>query len=212
MPVRAVIFDFGGVFVDSPFTAVQSAAAGLGVDPDIMLDTVFGPYDQDTDHAWHRLERGEISLDQARADIIAASLAAGLPELDPVQLLMALGGGGIRSEMVEFCRSLRDRGIATGLLTNNALEFAAFWRPMLPLDELFDDVVDSSEVGMRKPDERIYQLSLERLGAVAHETAFIDDAAGNVEGARRAGLHAVHIGPRPEDEPAAIGALRALTD
>jgi len=210
MAVDAVIFDFGGVFVDSPFTAVQSAAADMGVAPDVMVDTVFGPYDQDTDHAWHRLERGEIPLEQARAEIIAASLAAGLPELDPVHLLVALAGGGIRTEMVEFCRSLRERGIATGLLTNNAIEFAAFWRPLLPLDELFDDVVDSSEVGMRKPDERIYRLSLERLGVAAHEAAFIDDAAGNVEGARRVGLHAVHIGPHPEDEPAAIEALAGL--
>ncbi|MEI2700009.1 MAG: BRCT domain-containing protein [Microthrixaceae bacterium] len=164
MAVRAVIFDFGGVFVDSPFTAVQSAATDMGVAPDLMIDTVFGSYDQDTDHAWHRLERGEISLATARAEIIAASVAAGLPELDPIALLMALGGGGIRSEMVEFCRSLRGRGIATGLLTNNAAEFAEFWRPLLPLDELFDDVVDSSAVGMRKPDARIYQLSLRAPG------------------------------------------------
>ena len=210
MAVRAVIFDFGGVFVDSPFTAVQSAATDMGVAPDLMIDTVFGSYDQDTDHAWHRLERGEISLATARAEIIAASVAAGLPELDPIALLMALGGGGIRSEMVEFCRSLRGRGIATGLLTNNAAEFAEFWRPLLPLDELFDDVVDSSAVGMRKPDARIYQLSLDRLGAAAHETAFIDDAPGNVVGARRAGLQAVLIGPRPTDEPAAIAELTAL--
>jgi epoxide hydrolase-like predicted phosphatase len=210
MAVRAVIFDFGGVFVDSPFTAVQSAAADMGVEPDVMVDAVFGSYEHDTDHAWHRLERGEISLDDARADIMAASVAAGLPELDPVALLMALGGGGLRTAMVEFCRSLRDRGICTGLLTNNAAEFAAFWRPLLPLDELFDDVVDSSQVGMRKPDERIYHLALERLGADVATTAFIDDAPGNVEGARRAGLQAILIGPHPSDEPAAIAALQAL--
>jgi putative hydrolase of the HAD superfamily len=212
MAVDAVIFDFGGVFVDSPFTAVQSAAGDMGVAPEVMLATVFGPYDQDTDHAWHRLERGEITLEVARSEIIAASLDAGLPELDPIALLMALGGGGIRADMVEFCRSLRGRGIATGLLTNNAAEFAEFWRPLLPLDELFDDVVDSSEVGMRKPDPRIYQLSLERLGAAPERTAFVDDAPGNVEGARRAGLHAVLIGPRPSDEPAAIAALGELLD
>ena len=212
MAVDAVIFDFGGVFVDSPFTAVQAAAADMGVAADVMVDTVFGPYDQDTDHAWHRLERGEISLEVARAEIIDASLAAGLPELDPIALLMALGGGGVRTDMVEFCRSLRAEGVATGLLTNNASEFAAFWRPLLPLDELFDDVVDSSQVGMRKPDARIYQLSLERLGAAAERTAFVDDAPGNVEGARRCGLQAVLIGPHPSDEPAAIAALAALRD
>ena len=210
MAVDAVIFDFGGVFVDSPFTAVQSAAADLGVAPQVMIDTVFGPYDQDTDHPWHRLERGEITLEDARAQIVAASVQAGLPELDPVQLLMALGGGGIREQMVDFCRSVRDRGVATGLLTNNAAEFAAFWRPLLPLDELFDDVVDSSEVGLRKPDRRIFELSLERLGVPADRAAFVDDAPGNVEGARRAGLLAVLIGPHPADEPAAIAALEAL--
>jgi epoxide hydrolase-like predicted phosphatase len=210
MALDAIVFDFGGVFVDSPFTAVQAAAADLGVAPAVMLDTVFGPYDQDTDHAWHRLERGEITLDDARAQIIAASLDAGLPELDPVALLMALGGGDIRVQMVEFCRSMRARGVATALLTNNAREFAAFWRPLLPLDELFDDVVDSSEVGMRKPDPRIFELSLQRLGVTAGRTAFVDDAPGNVEGARRAGLQAVLIGPQPADEPAAIAALQAL--
>ncbi len=210
MAVDAVIFDFGGVFVDSPFTAVQSAAGDMGVAPEVMLATVFGPYDQDTDHAWHRLERGEITLELARSEIIVASLDAGLPELDPIALLMALGGGGIRTDMVEFCRSLRARGVATGLLTNNAAEFADFWRPLLPLDELFDDVVDSSEVGMRKPDPRIYELSLQRLGVAPERTAFVDDAPGNVEGARRAGLHAVLIGPRPADEPAAIAALGEL--
>jgi epoxide hydrolase-like predicted phosphatase len=135
---------------------------------------------------------------------------AGGPELDPVELLMAIGGGGVRTAMVDFCRSLRARGITTGLLTNNAAEFAAFWRPLLPLDELFDDVVDSSQVGLRKPDERIFALSLERLGATPATTAFIDDAEGNVAGARRAGLQAVLIGPDPSDEPAAIEALRAL--
>jgi epoxide hydrolase-like predicted phosphatase len=210
MALDAIVFDFGGVFVDSPFTAVQAAAADLGVAPAVMLDTVFGPYDQDTDHAWHRLERGEITLDDARAQIIAASLDAGLPELDPVALLMALGGGDVRVQMVEFCRSMRARGVATALLTNNAREFAAFWRPLLPLDELFDDVVDSSEVGMRKPDLRIFELSLQRLGVTAGRTAFVDDAPGNVEGARRAGLQAVLIGPQPADEPAAIAALQAL--
>jgi epoxide hydrolase-like predicted phosphatase len=116
----------------------------------------------------------------------------------------------VRDEMVEFCRSTRGGGVATGLLTNNAAEFADFWRPLLPLDELFDDVVDSSEVGLRKPDPRIYELALERLGTSAAETAFIDDAPGNVDAARRAGLNAVLIGPHPTDEPAAIAALTAL--
>jgi epoxide hydrolase-like predicted phosphatase len=211
MTVRAVIFDFGGVFVDSPFAAATDAAAALGVDPEVMLDIVFGSYDLDTDHAWHRLERGEISLEDARAQIMAASTADGGPELDPFELLMALGGGGLRDEMVDFVRAARAAGLATAILTNNAQEFAAFWRPMLPLDELFDDVVDSSFVGMRKPDPRIFELALERLGVGADEAVFIDDAPGNVAGAEKVGISAVLIGSQRSDVPAALAELRRLT-
>lgn len=210
MSCRAVIFDFGGVFVDSPFAAVGAAAEGLGVEPDWLIDTVFGTYDEDTDHPWHRLERGELSFERARAEIAELAAQQGGPEVDPLQLLLALGGGGIRDAMVEFCRSARRRGVATALLTNNAAEFGVFWRPLLPLEELFDDVVDSSEVGLRKPDPRIFELSLDRLGVPAASAAFVDDAPGNVVGARAVGLQAVLIGPRPEDEPAAIAALERL--
>jgi epoxide hydrolase-like predicted phosphatase len=210
MRCRAVIFDFGGVFVDSPFAAVEAAAARLGVDPGRLVDTVFGTYDQDTDHPWHRLERGELPFDDARERIGDAAEATLGVRVDPVELLLALGGGGVRDAMVEFCRSARSRGVATGLLTNNAAEFAPFWRPLLPLEELFDDVVDSSEVGLRKPDPRIYELALSRLGVDAPQAAFVDDAPGNVAGARSVGLHAVLIGPDRADEPAAIAALEAL--
>ena len=211
MTVRAVIFDFGGVFVDSPFAAATGAAQAIGVDPEFMLDVVFGPYHQDTDHAWHRLERGEITLEDARDQIMVASTARGGPVLDPFELLMALGGGGLRDDMVEFVRTARGSGLSTAILTNNAREFAEFWRPMLPLDDLFDDVVDSSFVGMRKPDPRIFELSLERLGVAPDEAVFIDDAPGNIAGAQKVGLHTVLIGSRRSDVPGAIDELRRLT-
>jgi len=211
MTIRAVIFDFGGVFVDSPFAAASTAAAALGVEPAVMLDIVFGSYDLDTDHVWHRLERGEVSLEDARNQIMAASTAEGGPLLDPFELLMALGGGGLRDDMVDFVRSARTAGLSTAILTNNAKEFADFWRPMLPLDELFDDVVDSSFVGMRKPDPRIFELALERLGVRADEAVFIDDAPGNVEGARKVGIASVLIGSDRGDVPAALDELRRLT-
>ena len=61
----AVLFDYGGVFTISPFAAVGDRGADLGVDPKLLVDTIFGPYDSDTDHPWHRLERGEVSLEAA---------------------------------------------------------------------------------------------------------------------------------------------------
>ena len=207
MTTRAVIFDFGGVFIDSPFDALVNAAEQRGLDPEHLLHVVFGPYDQDTDHPWHR---GEISVTAARDEIVAASVADGGPEIDPFTLLAELSGSEIRHELVEYCRELRQAGLATGLLTNNAKEFETFWRPLLPLDELFDDVVDSSAVGLRKPDARIYELSLSRLGVSASEAVFIDDAAGNVEGARAVGMQAVLIGPHRTDVPAALSELRSI--
>jgi putative hydrolase of the HAD superfamily len=208
--IRAVIFDFGGVFIDSPFDALVAAAEQRDLDPQRLLDVVFGPYDQDTDHPWHRLERGEISVVEARDEIVAASVASGGVEIDPFVLLAELSGSEIRHEVVDYCRELRDAGLRTGLLTNNAKEFETFWRPLLPLDELFDDVVDSSAVGLRKPDARIYRLALDRLGVDAPEAVFIDDALGNVDGARAVGMQAVHIGPSRSDVATALGELRAI--
>ncbi len=183
--MNAIIFDFGGVFVDSPFAAVASVAADMGVDPDLLLDVVFGSYDEDTDHPWHQLERGELAFEDARVRIREDSAARIGPALDPLDLLMALGGGGLRDDVVDFVRAARVAGLSTSILTNNAKEFAEFWRPMLPLDELFDDVVDSSEVGLRKPDVRIYALAVERLGVAPADALFVDDAPGNVRARRR---------------------------
>jgi len=208
--IKAVIFDFGGVFIDSPFAALADAAAERGLSPDDLALAVFGQYDRDTDHPWHRLERGEVTVVEARDEIMATySLPDGAP-VDPFELLTALAGGGIRDDMVAFCRSLRQRHLLTGLLTNNAREFEEFWKPLLPLDELFDDVVDSSEVGLRKPDPAIYRLSLERLGVGAGEAAFVDDAPGNVAGAEAVGIASVLIGHERADVPVAIAALEAL--
>lgn len=210
MGAQAVIFDFGGVFIDSPFTALLRAAEEAELDPELMLRVVFGPYEEDTDHAWHRLERGEVTVFEARDEILAASEAEAGRAIDPFELLASLSGSEIRDEMVEFCRELRTAGLRTGLLTNNAREFEDFWRPLLPLDELFDDVVDSSEVGLRKPDPRIYELALGRLGVAAPRTVFVDDAPGNVAGAERVGIRAVLIGPERHDVPAALAELRRL--
>ncbi|WP_436796326.1 HAD-IA family hydrolase [Actinospongicola halichondriae] len=81
------------------------------------------------------------------------------------------------------------------------------WRPMLPLDEIFDDVVDSSEVGMRKPNPLIYRLALDRLGGVAPERAImLDDFPGNCGGARGVGMEAILV----EDPEVAVEELRAM--
>jgi epoxide hydrolase-like predicted phosphatase len=208
-PVEAVVFDFGGVFTTSPFAALMAAAEAQALDPMTMVGVMFGPYDQDTDHPWHQLERGEITLDDATAGIVELAAAEGVADFQPMEMLMALGGSGVRTEVVEFCRDVKSRGFRTGLLTNNAREFEEFWVPLLPLDELFDDVVDSSAVGLRKPDARIYELSLERLGVAAPAAVFVDDAPGNVLGAQAVGMRAVLIGTEPADVSVALAELES---
>ncbi len=146
-----VVFDFGGVFTASPFDAVATGSAVAGVEPELALQYVFGSYERDTDHPWHRAERGELTLEEARQLILTDTRAAG-HELDVFSLLASMGGAGIRDEMVERVRRLRADGVRTAMITNNVVEFRDYWRAMIPLDELFEVVVDSSEVGMRKPD------------------------------------------------------------
>lgn len=205
MTIRAVLFDFGGVFTESPFSAFAAAAAEMGAAPEQVLEIVFGPYDRDTDHPWHRLERGELSLGEAREAIIALGAERRI-ELDPVRILVrALGGEGARDAVVARARRLRADGLRTALVTNNAREFRDGWRSLIPLDELFDAVIDSSEVGVRKPDPAIFELALREVGGVAPEAAvFLDDYPGNVAAAQRLGMHGVLV----EDDPS--GALREL--
>jgi putative hydrolase of the HAD superfamily len=103
-------------------------------------------------------------------------------------------------------RRLREEGYRLALITNNVREGSATWRALVPVDELFDVVVDSSEVGMRKPNPAIFHHALERLGVAPHAAVFLDDTPGNVEGARRAGLAAILV----EDPDAALAELDAL--
>ena len=205
MAIQAVLFDFGGVYTSSPFAIFSEFAAELGADPERVLGHVFGPYDRDTDHPWHRLERGQLSLLDARAEIMALAASDGLV-FDPLAILARMArGGGAREAVVAATRSLRGRGLRTALVTNNAREFSAGWRSLIPIAELFDAVIDSSEVGVRKPDPAIFALALRELGGVAPEHAvFLDDFPGNVAAARRLGMHGVLV----EDDPS--GALAEL--
>ena len=110
--------------------------------------------------------------------------------------------------MIEHLRSLRNGGgLRLAMLTNNVREWEPRWRAMLPdIDALFEVIVDSAFVGMRKPDPEIYRLTLDRLGLPAWACAFIDDIELNCDAARDVGLHAIHF----RDTDQAIAELDAL--
>jgi epoxide hydrolase-like predicted phosphatase len=207
MTIEAVIFDFGGVFTSSPFTGLHQWHVDKGLDPVKGLRIVFGPYDQDTDHPWHRVERGEIALEAAAEQIKALAAESGM-DLDLREMFGALGGAdGARQDVVEIALDLRRRGYRTALITNNIAEFSDGWRAMIPVEEIFEVVVDSSAIGIRKPDLRIYELTLEQLGVAPEVSVFLDDAAGNIDAARAAGMHAILVG---DDHTIAFAELAEL--
>jgi epoxide hydrolase-like predicted phosphatase len=209
--IQAVLFDFGGVFTDSPFHAVAEFGADIGADPAQVTAIVFGSYEQDGDHPWHRLERGEITLESAREEI--AALGAGVDlEIDIYTLFMKMagnnGGADSKAALVERVRQLRDDRYRTGIITNNVVEFGDGWRSLVPVDELFDFVVDSSSVGVRKPDPAIFHMALEQLdGLLPDQVVFLDDYPANVAAAHALGMHTVEVTP---DIGAAIAELDAL--
>jgi len=193
-PLTAVLFDFGGVFTDSPFHAFDVYGSKIGASSEQVSEIVFGGYGLDGDHPWHRVERGEITLEDARAAILTLGREQGL-EVDIWDVFMAMSenGGGLRTELVDYVRRIRAAGLSTAIVTNNVVELRDFWRSMLPVDDLFDVVVDSSEVGMRKPDPAIFQHALALVGASAEQALFLDDFAGNVAAAELLNIRSILV-------------------
>jgi putative hydrolase of the HAD superfamily len=192
--LKAVLFDFGGVFTDSPFHAFSAYATKIGASDEQVTDIVFGGYGVDSDHPWHQVERGEITLEQAREEIMALGRKQGL-EVDIWEVFMAMAenGGGLREELVDYVRTIRAAGLATGIITNNVVEFREHWRAMLPVDELFDFVVDSSEVGMRKPNPAIFKKALVMGGLSPEQVLFLDDYEGNVIAASALNIQSILV-------------------
>jgi epoxide hydrolase-like predicted phosphatase len=191
--IRAVLFDFTGVVTTSPFATIGAIGDMSGVEADVVLELMLGDYTVDTDHPWHRLERGEISVVDYAVDVQARADDAGL-ELDFDRLRNVMGDLDVQAATVDTITAVRGAGYLTALVTNNVKEAGDQWRDKVPLDDLFDVVVDSSHVGLRKPNAAIYHLTLERLGEVPPERAvFLDDHPGNIAGAHRAGLHALLV-------------------
>jgi len=198
MSIDAVLWDFGGVFTPSPFGAAHAYAESEGIDPVEFVELVFGKYDDDTDHVWHQLERGEVTMVDALAQISAEAQARGLP-FDLVKMFTSLGQDHDRTIVVDTVRKVREHGVRTAIVTNNVREYGDAWRSMVPVDELFDVIVDSCEEGIRKPDPRIFMIALERLGVENAERAvFLDDFDGNINAARALGMHGILVTGDPQ--------------
>ena len=210
--VDTVIFDLGGVIMENggprDFTRRYPQH-----DPKVVAEIVMGPHHLDTDHQWHRVERGEITLAECRAItkkmLDDAGIVATVP---PPAAPTGSGGAGfafsLSAGMTRFVHDLKSNGFRIGILTNNVREFREFWWPLMDFEDVFDTIVDSHEVGMRKPNPDIYHLTMNRLGAEPGRTAFLDDLQANVDAANALGMHGVLV---EEDQSGAIARARALT-
>jgi putative hydrolase of the HAD superfamily len=189
---RVVISDFGGVLTSPLIEGFAAYQERSGISFEDLGRALQRSAERYGDHPLYVLERGEISEGEFRRRIEE--------EL----------GDGVRLErfseiyfdhlqpnrpMIDFMAELRGRGLRMALLTNNVREWEPLWRAKLPeIDEIFEVVVDSAFVGMRKPEPEIYELTLERLGDVeASDCLFVDDLEPNCQTARSLGMTAVQF-------------------
>lgn len=200
--ISAVLFDLTGVLTTSPWPHLTAAAGG-------NVELLVGSYHEDNEHPWHRLERGEIGFAEWFQDVSALAAEAGV-ELDLTPM------AALREEMVVFPHvvervlELRRDGYKTALVTNNVREGSKMWRSMMDVEALFDVVIDSSEVGVRKPNRAIFDLALEKLGVDDPSTAvFLDDLESNVVAAQALGMHGIVVGDPPDAALADLDALLA---
>ena len=192
--IRGVISDFGGVLTSPLLEAFAALQGPDGVPLDALGRAMAATAKAQGAHPLFELEKGHIS----EADFLS-DLQRGLEdELGRPVELSSLGQAFFENlepndEMFAFYGELRDRGMRMALLTNNVREWEPLWRSMLPVDDVFEVVVDSGFVGMRKPEPEIYELTLERIGLPADACVFVDDQDLNCEAARELGMAAVHF-------------------
>jgi putative hydrolase of the HAD superfamily len=191
--IQAIISDFGGVLTTPLLGAFGRLQEGIDVPTEAYAAAMAHSLSHDGVHPLFALERGEIS----EADFIArlergleATLGRTISLHGFAELLM--DELHPNHELFEHFRALRDeRGLRFALCTNNVREWEPLWRSKLPIDDVFDIVVDSAFVGTRKPEPEIYAITLERLGLPAGACAFLDDLEVNVEAAREAGMYGI---------------------
>jgi putative hydrolase of the HAD superfamily len=191
-PIRGVISDFGGVLTTPLVEAFAAVQEQSGIPVEALGRAMARVAARDGAIPLFELETGRISEE----DFLATVGEALAEELGREVHLRGFGQFYFANlhanhELIAYMRSLRERGLRLAILTNNVREWEPLWRSKLPVDEIFDVVVDSAFVGMRKPDREIFELTLARLGLSARECVFVDDTEINCQAARDLGMAAV---------------------
>lgn len=210
-PIKAVISDFGGVLTTPLLNSFGAIQDEIGIEAGTLGRAMQRIADSCGEHPLYDLERGRIT----ETDFLAAlrrELAVDLghePELHRFADIY-FEALDVNDPMIGVMRAARSRGYRMALLTNNVREWEPHWRAMVPVDEIFEVIVDSAYVGLRKPEPEIYELTVERLGDGLRppDCLFVDDVEVNIDAARQLGMRAVHF----QDNEQAILEIEAALD
>ena len=198
--IAGVLFDLGGVVMASPLASIARYERDRGLPDQAINRAIRASGDAG---AWARLERGELSLEAFLGPFEADCRTGGI-EVSGADLMRYITEASApRPVMVEAIRRIRARGLRAGALTNNWVTEAP--RAPHPVRDHFDVFIESSVVGLRKPDPRIYELACRELGVPPAHTAFLDDIGSNLKSARARGITTIKVG-----DPTI--ALRELSD
>jgi putative hydrolase of the HAD superfamily len=190
--IEAIISDFGGVLTSPLLDSFVAFQESSGISLESLGGAMAAVGQRLRANPLFELETGRMT-EAAFLDALSNELTTQLGR--PVEL----HGFGERYfahldpnlEMIDYMRGLKGRGYKLAICTNNVREWEQLWRAMLPVDEIFDVVVDSAFVGARKPEPRIYEITLERLGVAAGAALLVDDIELNCTAAQELGLEAV---------------------
>ena len=204
--IEAVIWDFGGVLTTSPFEAFARYETERGLPADIIRRTNANNH---WENAWAKFERAEVDLETFDQLFAAESLALGA-EVRGKDVLPLLSGD-LRREMVEALRRVKAK-IRTGCITNNlpANSIGSTAGRSLYIAEvmaLFDHVIESAKIGLRKPDPRIYRMMTDALAVDPKHCVYLDDLGVNLKPAREMGMTTIKVLSAPQ----AIAELEAVT-
>ena len=202
--IEGVLFDMGGVVMDSPLHAIARYERAHGLEANAVNRAIAAAGESG---AWARLERGELTAETFCAPFEADCRAHGV-EVSGAAIMAAIAEAGVaRPMMLEAIRRLRAQRLRVGALTNN-------WKRAGPEDDViphrlkdhFDVFIESRVVGLRKPDPRIYELACRELGVPPERTAFLDDIGGNLKPARALGMSTIKV-DTPEQALRELAAL-----
>jgi len=202
--LAGVLFDMGGVVMESPLHAIARYEQERGLPPNSINRVVAAAGETG---AWARLERGELTVATFCAPFEADCRAHGVV-VDGAEVMAAIAEAGVaRPTMLEAIRRIRARGLRVGALTNN-------WKREGPDDDViphrlrshFDVFVESSELGLRKPDPRIYEHACRCLAIEPRQAVFLDDIGSNLKAARALGMTTIKV-TAPEQALAELEAV-----